>query len=99
MRGISPEVVQQRTIHILEQFLGQTSDQMAVRLWNGLLWPDDRPRPATLVLQHSGALAQMFSAGTEVGLAEAYLRNAFDIEGDIATAFEVSDVLLGQFRN
>src|SRR5438477_4408921 len=99
MRGSSPEVVQQRTIHILKQFLGQTSDQLAVRLWNGLLWPDDRPRPATLVLQHSGALAQMFSAGTEVGLAEAYLHNAFDIEGDIATAFEVSDVLLGQLRN
>src|SRR5437764_11163914 len=99
MRGFDPEVVQQRTIQILEQLLWQASDQMAVRLWNGLLWPDDRPRPATLVLQHSGALAQMFSAGTEVGLAEAYLRNAFDIEGDIATAFEVSDVSLGQLRN
>src|SRR5207302_6620265 len=61
--------------------------------------PDDRMRPATLVLQHSGALAQMFSAGTEVGLAEAYLRNDFDIEGDIAIAFEISDVLLGQLRN
>src|SRR5205085_5483280 len=96
MRGISPEVIQQRTIHILEQLLEQNSDQMGVRLWNGLLWPDNRMRPATLVLQHSGALAQMFSAGTEVGLAEAYLRNDFDIEGDITTAFEISDVLLGR---
>lgn len=99
MRGISPEVVQQRTIDILEQLLGQTSDQIGVRLWNGLLWPDDRPRPMTLVLQHSGALAQMFSAGTEVGLAEAYLHNDFDIEGDITAAFKVSDGLLGQLRN
>src|SRR5438270_4889413 len=99
MRGISSETVEQRTIQILDQLLGQVSDHVGVRLWNGMLWPDDRMRPATLVLQHSGALAQMFSAGTEVGLAEAYLRNDFDIEGDIAIAFEVSDVLLGQLRN
>src|SRR6266404_9058590 len=99
MRRISPEVVEQRTIQILNQLLGQVSDQIGVRLWNGVPWPDNRMRPATLVLQHSGALAQMFSAGSEVGLAEAYLRNDFDIEGDIAAAFEVSDVLLGRLRN
>src|SRR5438270_12017960 len=99
MRGISSETVEQRTIQILDQLLGQVSDRVGVRLWNHTLWPDDRPRPVTLVLQHSGALAQMFSAGTEVGLAEAYLRNDFDIEGDITAAFEVSDVLLGQLRN
>src|SRR5207302_6034294 len=99
MRGISSETVEQRTIQILDQLLGQVSDHVGVRLWNGMLWPDDRMRPATLVLQHSGSLAQMFSAGTEVGLAEAYLRNDFDIEGDIAIAFEISDVLLGQLRN
>src|SRR5437660_12699867 len=99
MRGISPEVVEQRTIQILDQILGQNSEQMGVRLWNGVLWPDDRLRPATLVLQHPAAISQMFATGTEVGLAEAYLRNDFDIEGDIAAAFEVSDVLLGQLRN
>ena len=99
MRGISPEVVEQRTIQILDQILGQNSEQMGVRLWNGVLWPDDRLRPATLVLQHPAAISQMFATGTEVGLAEAYLRNDFDIEGDIAAAFEVSDVLLGKLRN
>src|SRR5947199_10515224 len=99
MRGISSETVEQRTIQILDQLLGQVSDHVGVRLWNGLLWPDDRPRPATLVLQHSGALAQMFSPVTEVGQAEAYLRNDFDIEGDIAAAFEASDVLIGQLSN
>lgn len=36
----------------------------------------------------------MFLAGTEVGLAEAYLRDDFDIEGDIAAAFEIADFLL-----
>ena len=36
----------------------------------------------------------MFLPGTEVGLAEAYLHNAFDIEGDIEAAFEIADFLL-----
>ena len=36
----------------------------------------------------------MFLPGTEVGLAEAYLRNDFDIEGNIEAAFEVGDFLL-----
>ena len=96
MREITPDIVAQRTTQILDQILGEESEQVGVRLWNGAMWPDNRMRPATLVLQHSGALAQMFSAGTEVGLAEAYLRNDFDIEGDITTAFEISDVLLGR---
>jgi cyclopropane-fatty-acyl-phospholipid synthase len=99
MRGIDPEVVEQQTIRILDEILRKASDQVGVRLWNGVRWPDNRARSTTLVLQHSDALAQMFSAGTEVGLAEAYLRNDFDIEGDIAAAFKVSDVLLSQLSN
>src|SRR6266550_4499166 len=38
----------------------------------------------------------MFFPGTEVGLAEAYLDNDFDIEGDIEAAFEIADFLLGR---
>jgi cyclopropane-fatty-acyl-phospholipid synthase len=36
-----------------------------------------------LALKHPEALGRMFLPGTEVGLAEAYLHNDFDIEGDI----------------
>ena len=36
----------------------------------------------------------MFLPGTEVGLAEAYLHNHFDIEGDIEAAFDIADFLL-----
>jgi cyclopropane-fatty-acyl-phospholipid synthase len=35
----------------------------------------------------------MFSAGTEKELAEAYLRNDFDVHGDIETACEIADTL------
>ena len=63
-------------------------DVLGVRLWNGKPWPDERPRVATLVLQHPNALARILSAGTEAGLAEAYLNNDSDLEGDIEAAFE-----------
>ena len=63
------------------------------------MWPDDRSRDATLVLKHPGALGRMFLPGTEVGLAEAYLHNDFDVEGDIEIAFEVGDFLLGRLND
>jgi len=63
------------------------------------MWPDDRSRDATLVLKHPGALGRMLLPGTEVGLAEAYLHNDFDVEGDIEIAFEVGDFLLGRLND
>ena len=69
-------------------------ENVGVRLWDGTMWPDDRPRKAVLALKHPGALGRMFLRGTEVGLAEAYLHNDFDIEGDIEAAFEIGDSLI-----
>ncbi len=63
------------------------------RLWDGTPWPDESPKPVTLVLKHPGSLRAMFAAGTEVGLAEAYLYDDFDIEGDIIAAFELAEAL------
>ena len=63
------------------------------------MWPDDRPRDATLALKHPGALGRMLLPGTEVGLAEAYLHNDFDVEGDVEMAFEVGDFLLGRLND
>ena len=96
MRAIASEkTIEQRTHHVLtEIFSSQARDKIAVRLWNGATWPDERPRAAVLALKHPEALGRMFMPGTEVGLAEAYLHNDFDIEGDIEAAFEISDFLL-----
>ena len=68
-------------------------DQVAVRMWDGTQWPDDIPRPATIVLKHRGALRQMFLPGSELGLAEAYLYDDFDIEGQIEAVFGLADHL------
>lgn len=67
---------------------------VGVRLWDGTPWPDAAQHPATLVLNHPGAARVMFSAGTELGLAEAYLYNDFDIEGDIIQVFDLADALV-----
>jgi cyclopropane-fatty-acyl-phospholipid synthase len=89
--------LEKKTRHVLSEiFAGCRLDNLGVRLWDGTAWPDDRLRSATLALKHPGALTRMFLPGTEVGLAEAYLRNDFDIEGDIEAAFEVGDFLLSR---
>jgi cyclopropane-fatty-acyl-phospholipid synthase len=73
-----------RTIRILERlFDADAKRRVGVRLWDGMCWPDDALRPATLVLKHPGALRAMFLPGTELALAEAYLYDDFDIVGDI----------------
>jgi cyclopropane-fatty-acyl-phospholipid synthase len=96
MHAISSEkTVEERTRRVLSEIFADCSlDKVGVRLWEGAMWPDDRARKATLTLKHPDALGKMFLPGTEVGLAEAYLHNDFDIEGDIAAAFEVADFLL-----
>ncbi len=86
---------EERTISTLEEIFADCSlERVGFRLWNGARWPDERPREATVVLRSPYSLAQMFLPGTEVGLAEAYLHNDFDIEGDIEAAFDIADFLL-----
>jgi cyclopropane-fatty-acyl-phospholipid synthase len=99
MQRTSTNEGEEQTLHLLEEMLANIPDVMGVRLWNGQLWPDERPRAATLVLQHSNTLRWMLSAGTEAGLAECYLHNDFDLEGDIEAAFECVDVLLGRLKD
>jgi cyclopropane-fatty-acyl-phospholipid synthase len=57
----------------------------AVRFWDGTVVPPDAGQPErfTLVLEHAGALRQMFWPFNKVGLGEAYIYGDFDIEGDL----------------
>lgn len=91
----SDKAVEEKTRRVLnETFAGCPLEKVGVRLWNGAMWPDARPREAILLLNHPGALSQMLWPGTEVGLAEAYLHDDFDVEGNIEAAFEIGDFLL-----
>ncbi|HWA85071.1 MAG TPA: cyclopropane-fatty-acyl-phospholipid synthase family protein, partial [Opitutus sp.] len=67
--------------------------RVGFRLWDGSAWPDAKPRAATLVLRGPGSLPAMFARGTAMGLAEAYLRDEFDVEGDIEAAVDLAVAL------
>jgi len=80
------ETARRITLEILDQLLKPWNDppRLRVRLWEGTVWPDAEVQaPATVVLRHPGALRAMFLPGDEVGLAEAYLFDDFDIEGSV----------------
>jgi cyclopropane-fatty-acyl-phospholipid synthase len=65
--------------------------RVGFELWDGTRWPDDQPRAATLVLKHPDALRAMFGGGDEKSLAEAYVRDDFDVRGEIEAALELAD--------
>ncbi len=82
------------TINLLEEvFSGNESTEVGVRLWNGTYWPDSNPRQTTLVLKHPGAFRRMFLPGNEVALAEVYLYDDFDVEGNLESVFSLVDDL------
>ena len=85
------------TVEILEKLTeGGAPKALNVRLWNGHYWPDEAPKPATLVLNRASSLREMLSGGSELEVAEAYLNEAFDVEGDMVDAFELADILAAQ---
>ena len=57
------------------------------------MWPDSTPRAATIILKHPGALRKMLLPGTAKGLGEAYMRDDYDVEGDIEQAVELAIAL------
>lgn len=67
-----------------------------VRLWDGSRWDPapGQPERFTLVLRHPGALRRMLFPPSELALAEAYLYDDFDIEGDLEAIFPLADHLL-----
>lgn len=98
MIATTSPVTADRQIEASRRFLAdlfghRTLTRTGFRLWDGTSWPDEAPREATLVLKHPGALRAMFGAGTEKALAEAFLRDDFEIEGNIEHAFELATAL------
>jgi cyclopropane-fatty-acyl-phospholipid synthase len=57
----------------------------AVRFWDGSGWEPDPGQPAlfTLVFKHPGALRSMFWPPRGLSIAEAFLFDDYDVEGDI----------------
>jgi len=70
-----------------------------IRLWDGTTWGREKRPRFTLVLKHAEALHAMFHSPSELTLGEAYIYDDIDIEGDIESAFELADYLIGRERS
>lgn len=82
------------TVSLLDHlFADSPLEHVSIRLWDDTLWPDDEPREATVVLKHPGSLRAMLSDGNAKGIAEAYVRGDFDVEGDLEKAVEMAVAL------
>ena len=90
------------TLGLVEQVFGGLDQRsIAIRLWDGTTW-DPAPgteAKCTVVLQHPGALRRMLLTLTELNLAECYLYDDYDIEGDIEALMPVGEQLVAQPRS
>ncbi len=102
----APEVQEQAarkparaTLAVLGDVLGEYRPRdFDVRLWDGTIWPGDRPPRFTIVLAHPWSLRAMFWPPGENTLGEAYVRGAFDVEGDLDAAIGLAEYLFGGRR-
>jgi cyclopropane-fatty-acyl-phospholipid synthase len=80
------------TLRVLEELFGTGGKApVSVRLWDDTTWPDGVARATTLVLKHPGALGAMFLPGHELGWAEAYLYDDFDVEGNLESLLDLGE--------
>ena len=72
----------------------------SVRYPDGSLEPSGAPRPLfTLALKRAGSLSRMFWPPSERNVGEAYLRDDYDIEGDLEAAAGLADLLIATFSS
>ena len=71
----------------------------AVRYWDGTTERPDGAAPFTLVVRRPGALRRALLPPSELALAEAYLRDDLDVEGDLAAASTIGDAAARTLRS
>jgi cyclopropane-fatty-acyl-phospholipid synthase len=77
----------QASLSFLQHLLdGYHPRDFTVRLWDGSRWEAEAGQPTrfTLVLEHPGALRQMFWPPRSLTTCEAYINGDLNVEGDIA---------------
>lgn len=78
---------------VLDGIFGPADERgFATRLWDGSLdGPDDAP--FTLLINRPGALRRMFLPPSELAVGEAYLRDDFDVDGDLEAVTHLDSVV------
>lgn len=78
-----------------EMFAGYKPRDFAIQFWDGSTWGAEAGQAArfTIVLRHPGSVRKMFWPPTNTTLAEAYVYNDFDIQGDMHSFFAMTNYL------
>jgi hypothetical protein len=88
------------TLAVLGDVCGPPSRRtFALRLWDGTEEEPGHESRFTLVLRWPVALRRMLLPPTDLTLGEAYLRDDFDVEGNLEKATELADVLFARLRS
>ena len=97
----SADVVRRSHALVADLFGPRERRTFRVRYWDGSVDEPSGKEPVrfTLVLRHPGALRRMFLPPTERTLGEAYLRDDFDVEGDMEAATTLSRPLTKRFSS
>lgn len=96
------EAVIRAAREILSELFGPPAQRtFTARLWDGSveLPGNARPPSFTLVIRRPGALRRMLLPPTDLALGEAYLRDDFDVEGDIERAAGLADTIAARLRS
>lgn len=89
--------IAQKSLAFLQEVLANIHPRdFSFRLWDGSVWDAEPGDPSrfTMVLRNPGALRAMFWSPSELALGEAYLHGDIDIEGNLESAFLLTDQLL-----
>lgn len=70
--------------------------RFGIRLWDDTELPHEPGAPFELVIHNPGALRRMFKPPVELSLGEAFIRDDFEIEGDIFAAFPLMEGIAGR---
>ena len=87
---------------VLEDLFGPPSWRpFAVRFWDGTVEGpgEEHEIHFTLTLRRPGALRRMLLPPTDLALGEAYLRDDFDVEGDLEEATVLAELVAGRLRS
>lgn len=90
------EAVAFQILNFLQELLSDYHPRdFAIELWDGTQWQPEANqfRRFTWKINSSGAVRAAFTSASQLALAEAYICNDFDIDGDIERIFPLADYL------
>lgn len=81
------------TLGLIKELKPIARSRCRIRLWDGSFYPNDEARDCTVTLRHPGSMRGMFIAHNGITLAETYIRDLWDWEGDREAMFELIEAI------